>query len=122
MVITLFSPDKLSLSMFTDYYKTLYDGSIVPLDINGFYSGDIQENLFKMAIEKSPNRSIIVRYKAYKKSTPQTIPLAITEGSTYVIQFDLFSTVPVVLKGEGDPILQGILDRWERNIKKFDVS
>jgi hypothetical protein len=107
--------------MFTDYFKTLYDNGVIIIDINGYYSKDVQERLFKEAIEKNPNKNILFRYKAYRKSTPKVLPGGITEESTYIIQFDLFATEPIVIKGVGDSFLQGILDRWKKNVDRLNA-
>jgi hypothetical protein len=132
MVITVISPDKLTLSMFVDFYKTLYSvgkqTEVLPMNI---LFGDAQKEGTVRTIKDlhDPDKhDIFVTIKTkflkqrpdgdissyYKKSAPDSL-VAISD---YIIAFDIYSTSPIIIKGSNSK-LPSILERWENNINKL---
>jgi hypothetical protein len=125
MVLTLVSTDKVSLSMFVDFYKTLYDSDARVIDLNNVISSEMLNSIVKNAIginiqrATSKTSAVIIKLKTKKDMTLEELPPEIERNSTYIIRFGLFSTTPEVLKdrpGDFGPVLQ----RWDANIKKLD--
>jgi len=125
MLITVVSKDKLSLSMFIDFFKSLYDSDVALLDLNINTSTEMLNSLTTSFIERHSKRIIaeqawcIIKLKTRGPLTIDSLPQEIAQNSSYIIQFDLFSAKPALLK-DCDGKIKPILDRWEANIKKFD--
>jgi len=122
VIITMVSQDKLSLSMFVDFYKTLYDSDAVVLDLNTLNSRNILDAIVKDATSNNPRATseqgaILIKLKTSKKIDIKDLPSEIEQRSAYIVQFDLFSTKPEVLK-DRDGKFAPILARWEDNIEK----
>jgi hypothetical protein len=125
MLITIVSKDKLSLSMFIDFFRSLYDSDVALLDLNINTSTEMLNSLTSNFIDHHAKRVsaeqawCIIKLKTRGPLTFDRLPLEIAQKSSYIIQFDLFSSKPELLK-DLDGKLKPILDRWEANIKKFD--
>lgn len=123
MIITLVSPDKLSPSMFVDFYKALYDSDALVLDLNSLISRDVLDTLVRDAVANNKERvlseqaAILIKYKSKKKVALEALPTEIAQKSAYIVYFDLFSTKPELLK-DRDGKLAPVLARWEANIEK----
>jgi len=123
MIITIVSQDKLSLSMFVDFYKALYDSGAEVLDLNSLISRDVLDTIVGDAIRLHHDRviseqaAILIKYKTKKKVAFEALPTEIVQKSAYIVQFDIFSTKPEVLK-DLDGKFAPILARWEENIEK----
>jgi len=125
MIITVLSKDKISLSMFVDFYKTLYDSSVEVLDLNTLISSDMLDSIVRNAIGTNLDRAtsesaaFLIKLKTKKSMTVEELPTEIKLKSDYIVQFDLFSTKPEVLK-DRDGKFAPILERWEANIEKMN--
>jgi len=125
MIITVLSKDKISLSMFVDFYKTLYDSSAEVLDLNTLISSDMLDSIVRNAIGTNLDRAtsesaaFLIKLKTKKSMTVEELPTEIKFKSDYIVQFDLFSTKPEVLK-DRDGKFAPILERWEANIEKMN--
>jgi hypothetical protein len=118
MIITVASSDKLTLSMFGDFYKSIYSSDIKMVDLNCLYSEDILETKIKGFLEIArKGRDILIRFKM-KAQTKEVSPILI-ENSDLLIKFDIFSTEPEVIKDCGSDTYI-ILDRWRKNIERFN--
>jgi len=125
MIISIVSKDKISLSMFVDFYKTLYDSNVEVLDLNSLTSRDVLDTIVKEAVgryfeKKSTGQtSLLIKLKTKKDVTLEELPQEMARTSFYIIKFDLFSTKPEILK-DTDNKLHPIIERWEMNIKKLN--
>jgi hypothetical protein len=117
-IITIASSDKMTISMFHDFYKSLYSSDIKAIDLNCLYSSEIIASKIMEILDLSQRgRDILIRYKT-KVQTKIIDPLVI-EKSDLVVKFDIFSTEPEVIKGL-NPSSESILSRWKINIEKFN--
>jgi hypothetical protein len=111
--------------MFVDFYKTLYDSSAEVLDLNTLISSDMLDSIVRNAIGTNLDRAtsesaaFLIKLKTKKSMTVEELPTEIKFKSDYIVQFDLFSTKPEVLK-DRDGKFAPILERWEANIEKMN--
>ena len=124
MIITLISPDKLTLSMFSNFFRTIYSKNtiVIEQDINCLFSEDYQENLIKDIKENiQESETYIVKYKT-KYNLKKSIPQSIIDSSDYVLKFDIYSTKPEILKVLDSVWFESVLSRWFTNIEKLDTK
>lgn len=127
MIITVLSKDKISLSMFVDFYKTLYDSEAEVLDLNTLISQDMLDTIVRNAIGTNLTRAtsessvFLIKLKTKKSMTVEELPTEIKFKSDYIVQFDLFSTKPEILK-DRDGKFAPVLERWEANIEKMNAK
>ena len=125
MVITIVSRDKLSLSMFVDFYKSLYDSDAPVLDLNLLTSAEILNEIVRGKLDADSQRAessemcILIKLKSKKDVDLVDLPKEIERRSHYIIRFGLFSTKPEFLK-ERDGRFRPIMERWEKNIEKMN--
>ena len=125
-IITIVSPDKITPSMFKDFYEKIYgDNKIVLVrDINFLYSKPIQEAMFSSSLKEADEKglSLIIKYsiKPNTDLSKYLIPMCFLDSSDLVIKFDMFSTKPEVIKDKFDSL--SILEKWEANIASKDRS
>ena len=119
MIITVASSDKLTLAMFSDFFKSLFSSDVKIVDLTCLYSPEILEaKVLELAsISTKSGRDILIKYK----TKPQTKELSsvLLDSSDVVIKFDLYSTEPEVIKMK-DPGSSHIIDRWKKNIELFN--
>ena len=121
-VITIISPDKLSMSMFCDFYRSAFIGEKLYkiLDMNCLNSSKAQELIVLDFFKNNKDLSeVIVKYKI-KSQTKLQIPKALEDVSNYIVKFDIFSTHPELIK-DSDQKGKGIVERWATNISKMDL-
>jgi hypothetical protein len=119
--ITVISSDKLSMTMFCDYYKAVFVGerSLETLDINCILSKSMQGAKIRDFIDINKDSDfIIIKYKT-KPKTVLSLPSEVEQFSDYIVQFDMFSSHPNLLK-DGDDKGKDIVDRYIRNISKMN--
>ncbi len=117
-ILTIASSDKMTISMFYDFYKSIYSSDIKAVDLNCLYSSEVISSKIMELLDLSQRgRDILIRYKT-KVQTKIIDPLVI-EKSDLVIKFDIFSTEPEVIKGL-NPSTEAIISRWKTNIEKFN--
>jgi hypothetical protein len=118
MIITIASSDKLTLAMFSDFFKSLYSSDVKIVDLNCLYSGDIlAAKLKELTTIDSSGRDVLIKFKL-KTQTKEISPILI-DNSHVVVKFDIFSTEPEVIK-EGGADTHPMLDRWKMNIEKLN--
>jgi len=123
-IITIVSPDKITPSMFINFYEKLYgDNKIVlAIDINILYSKPVQEKIFVDALKEAKQKglSLIVKYtiKLNTDLSKYMIPMCFIDNSDLIIKFDMFSTKPEVIKDRYGSI--SLLEKWEANIASMD--
>jgi hypothetical protein len=120
-IITIVSPDKLSMTMFHDFYKSVYvgDDTLKILDLNCIFSKEAIDLKVKGFIESYGDYSHgIIKFKTKIKTVMNLSP-ELDKHSDYIIKFDIFSSHPDLIKdsdGEG----KNIVERWNQNILKID--
>jgi len=118
MIFTLVSPDKITLSMFYDFYKTLYDPNIKVLDLNCLYSSGIISDTFNtLKSESRVDNNFLVKFKIKVKINK--IPPLVIDLSDIVLSFDIFSMEPEVIKSNKEKV-SPIIDRWKLNIERLN--
>lgn len=133
MILTLISPDKLTLSMFIDFYKTLYSGGrksyLIPM--NSGLSLVAKEKIIEDVKENySPDNDLIffsvkttrdihnINEPDLKQHYMKYLTTELEEISSYIVAFDIYSVTPVMLKDRYND-LPNIIQRWESNLKKL---
>jgi hypothetical protein len=120
MILTLVSSDKLTLAMFSDFYKRIYSPYIKMVDINCLYSRQIVDSSLKDVRALSlKGKDILIKFKI-KINTIDITP-SIVENSDTIIKFDLFSMEPIIVKHSMTDI-ESIIDRWKKNINFLNKS
>jgi hypothetical protein len=118
MIFTIVSPDKVTLSMFYDFYKTLYDSKVRVLDINCLYSSDIINDAFNtLKSESKAGNDFFVKFKV--KVNLKSVPPIVIDLSDIVLSFDVYSMEPQIIKSNEEKT-SAIIDRWKFNIDKFN--
>jgi len=115
MIITLASSDKLTLAMFSDFYRSIYASNALISDLSYLYSPDILSSFIDKIIEKSNRGAIVLIRYSIKTQTKELNPI-ILEKSDVLIKFDIFSTEPEVIKSLPDT--EAMVIRWKDNIAK----
>ena len=119
MIVTIASSDNVTLAMFTDFYKTLYAPDLKALVLNCLYSPSIIENTLKEASDLShKGRVVFITYKL--KTQTKEISSYLIDISDLLIKFDIYSTEPEVLKTNDPATSTIIIDRWKKNIERFN--
>jgi hypothetical protein len=119
MIITVSSPDKLTLSMFSDFFKSLYSSDVKLVDLTCLYSPEIIDSkMLELAtLSQKSKRDILIKYK----TKPQTkeLPQVILDSSDVVIKFEIYSLEPEIIKAKVLDV-PPIIDRWKKNIERFN--
>lgn len=124
MIITIASSDKLTLSMFSDFYKNIYSPDIKIVDLICLYSSEIISSKMEEFVEiATKGRDVLIKYKI-KTQTKDYPPIILEKSDILIkfnilIKFDIFSTEPEIIKGF-DPTTESLLNRWKMNIEKFN--
>ena len=120
-IVTVISPDKLSMTMFYDFYKSVYvgDGSLSVLDINCLFSKEVQNAKTREFIKANENsENILIKYKI-KLKTVLSLPAEIEQNSDYIIKFDMFSNHPELLKVK-DEKGKAMIERYILNVTNMN--
>jgi hypothetical protein len=123
MVITLVSEDKVSLSMFLDFYRTLYDSGVEVLDLNSLVGGDVINQIVRTFIGTHLNRSasdcaaVIIKVKTKKDTGLENLPEEVQRKSDYILKFIPTQARPEALKSKNPALFDSILDRYAANLK-----
>ena len=121
MILTIISPDKTSLSMFLDFYKTIYDCDVKIFILNSLFSQEVIEQKVEEAL-KVDKDSDDLKFIIYK-TKPQTkiVPESVLKASLAVIKFDIYSYTPEIIKNEDqENKIKSILDRWNTNMERMN--
>jgi len=116
-MITVASPDKISLSMYTDFlmknigggYQVGYSHYLMTVESVGLYLDEFSK------IDKG-----ILRYYANKKlkDPAGAIPSRLIEASSSVVWFHLYSTDAIIVKDEGG-LIAVLGDLWKAHLVKI---
>jgi hypothetical protein len=120
MIITIASPDKISIAMFMSLMnhclgKDLFIGEVHSL---------MTEESLSLYIEDMNMRSnkVLITYYARKKINAdplKVIPEKLLNASDLVVWINLYSTDWVIVKDPGN-IVGPYLERWKRNIDRLN--
>ena len=123
MILTTISPDKTSLSMFLDFYKTIYDQYVKVFILNSLFSEEILKDKIEQ-VKKIDGEHPSLKFLIYKtKSKNKAVPSLIEENSDVIIKFDLFSYTPEVLKNEDkEGFIESMLERWNVNMARLNAK
>lgn len=113
--ITVGSPDKLSLKMFTNFLLHCLGKDYEVGDMHYLMT---PENQQKFAEHMNEFDKSILLYYSRKKTGPDHIPQILTEMSDVVVWFDRYSVEPKILKDEGG-FRETLMDRWKMNIDRL---
>jgi hypothetical protein len=125
-LFTIVSPDKLSISMFTNFLQTNYGENVELIDINHLNSSEIKEAIVNELLKKygSSTINIIIRYKLKPKmkieSIDRIIPGILLESSDYIVSFDLYSQHPIIIKDK-DNSMPNMMVAWDKAIQALNV-
>ena len=124
VIFTVVSPDKLSQSMFVDFYKTENNGKdIVILDINSLYSPEIKNSTLDGAIKHiqgkgtEDNSTVLIKYKVKKNDSTDLSLTDMFLKSDFVIRFELYSTQFSVLKATDKGSMETIASSWKKFVE-----
>lgn len=128
MLITLISPDKISMAMFVDFYRSLYDGAAQVFETNNLYSEDVRDEFFlglkrKLLEDEREGASYIIKFymkpKNLENLTIRGVGRECERSSDVIIKFDMFSSHPELLKYRDDAAKE-MVDRWIENINRMN--
>jgi hypothetical protein len=116
-VISVVSPDKLSISMFTDFLMKFLGGGYRAGYLHYLMAPEAIDDYLKAFTAENPKA--IMRFFANKKISDLSIacPQRLLEASSSVVWFPLYSTEPQLLKDSG--VVGALLDRWKANINRM---
>jgi len=126
MILTISSPDKLTLSMFVDFYKSVYDSDVKIFDLNCLFSDQILEKkmqdikMYDVKDASCVDRFVLIKLKT-RIQTKQISP-SIENISDFIIRFDLYSTEPEIIKMSVPEKIAPIIERWKKNIDMLNQS
>ena len=121
MILTLISPDKLTLAMFSKYFKEQYsfNSIIVEKELSYLFSDVYQASFIKnLKDSKNEQEIILLSYKT-KISIKKLIPQDIFDYSDYIIKFDMYSTTPELLKVLDSSWFETVLNGWNLYLDKL---
>jgi len=115
-MFTVASPDKISLSMYTDFlmknigggYQIGYCHYLMTDESISSYLGG-----FVKVYEKG-----LMRYYADKRSKAPAIPNMLIEASQSVVWFPLYATECIIVKDEGG-FIAALADNWKATLKQL---
>lgn len=117
MIVTIGSPDKISLGMFADFITSVTHMFPVA-DMHYLVSMDVIPDLIKEFLSNN-SKDALFRYYANKKIEGPSIPSIFQEVSDAVIWFPKFSVDPTIIKDSKEGFLNGLIPRWRNNIERF---
>ena len=126
MILLIESPDKLSLSMFSDFYQTVVHQAEL-YDMNALHSTEALKasfnDLYKAEDAEQENRDVhrLIKYKT-KRGLSKPIPENITEAVDYHIRFDMYSTHLEFEKYLDEAFMKRIEEKWAKNIEKMNKA
>jgi len=121
MIITLVSPDKLTLSMFADFYKSCFCSTVEILDLNNLYSREAQDQFMDELLRRDNDRAaFLIKYKTKKSPEEIQVPESLVEGSSYMLTFEMLSMEPGIIRQAKPEYLEEVLKRWKMNIERMD--
>lgn len=121
MIITILSPDKVSLSMFNDFLNKAYSNQHT-LDLNYLFGKDFINQALKDVYENhDKDKFCLVKLKTLV-NTPisEGILSILKEHSDFIIKFDIYSNTPELLCSTDDSLIKPILDKWADNISSLN--
>jgi len=136
MIVSIISPDKVSITMCQSFLKAVYGQNIRMVHLNHLLTQEDIENRIKLLnlIQPNPekpeeinnpdlNKCLLTYFvKKVPNAEPlRYVPSKLGEISDLIIWIDLYSTDWVILK---DKMNQGIIlmDRWNQNIKRMNAA
>lgn len=116
MIITVASPDKLSISMFLSFMQFCLGKEHKPAMTQSLWASEAITTFINETLEKSDK--ILFSYYAKGKKDLKLIPEKFLEVSDVVIWMDLYSMNWVIVKNNSSqtPVWE---DRWKKNIAKM---
>lgn len=112
-VITLASPDKISIGMFTTFFIKAVGKEHKILDTHSLMSPVAIQNFVKDSRDQF--EKILFRYYAKKKINKKpedVIPQELMESSGLILWFSLYSTEPKIIKDENDNFKRLYQPKW----------
>lgn len=120
-VITIASPDKISIGMFVDFLRSVLGSSYSVGNLHSLMSSDSLEIYIKDFLNKNKNKALFTYYAKKKINTPpeKVIPRFLIDSSEAVIWFDLYSTEMKIIK---DIVQFGdsFASRWKKNVERLN--
>ena len=124
MIFMVVSPDTLSITMFTDFLRTVLSNQKVLFgNLNCLYSQDVQERSIDEFMKKvTKDDVLLLSYKLKQHTKLETIPESVLNRCEYVVRFELYSTQPIVMRSKDPQYLDELIKRWQMNIDKLNKS
>lgn len=124
MIITIVSPDKISLSMFCDFYQSIYLNGVKSdiVDLGCLFDKEYQQRMYEGYKKEFDDGVLLIKYKIKFNTKIEGLPEAVTKLSDHAIRFDLYSFEPLIMASVDQTYLLPILDRYRLNIKKLNVT
>lgn len=125
MIISIISPDKLSITMCISYLKVVYGQNLTMACLNYLMSPEEISTKINQVVEpkllNSDINGLLTYYtrKVKDKDPKSYLPAGLESVSDLIVWIDLYSTAWVILK-DAQNQGQALMDRWTRNIEKFN--
>lgn len=120
-VITVASPDKISLNMFVNFLVICLNKEYVLGNVHSLMTEDSVENYALGFLERNP-KAIFCYYakKKINQSPQKVIPKKLTEISDAVVWFDLYATKFTLVKDECK-FAEAFTDSWGKHLEKLNL-
>ena len=123
MVITIASPDKVSIAMFVSLMRHCFGNDLFVAETHSLMTKESVELYLKSIfdIPAKPDK-ILISYYARKQvnvDPVKIIPEKLMADSDLVVWINLYSTDWIVVKDIGN-IVAPYLERWKRNVDRID--
>jgi hypothetical protein len=117
--ILIGSPDKITLNTFIRFLKRALGRDFIIGEMHSLMSPESKVIYVDDFIKKFPKGIFSYYAKGLKQGDPATyLPESAMKVSNIIVWFDLYSTVPVVLK-DSDNFLVPIIENWTKYIEKI---
>lgn len=119
MVITIASPDKISISMFLSFMRFCLGKEFQTAVTQSLWSPEALNDFIDESLKKTDKLLFSYYAKGKNKIDPiKVIPEKFIEVSDIVVWMDLYSTDWKIIKDNSSQTLV-LLDRWNQNITKM---
>lgn len=123
MIITIISPDKISMAMYSDYLKKelplRIKKQVEVVDQNVIYSQEVIQQFYQILKDKS-DACWVVKFKVKTNTKLDSLPVFLLEDSDAMVKMGLYSNDPEIIKGAD--LLDEVSKRFSARSKIIDQA
>jgi hypothetical protein len=118
--ILIGSPDKITLNTFIRFLKRSLGNDFITGEMHSLMSSESKSIYVEDFIKKFPKGIFSYYAKGIKQGTPVTfLPESAIKISDIIVWFDLYSTIPVVIK-DSEGFLPPIIENWNKYVETLN--